>query len=116
MIAIPSKSQKSASLLVDALRIISWTTWKAENKNDPENSEKTALELYDIFKSEWDEHEVHGFDLKQLQKLIKDLGYTEEELLNIRKEYWDKRAYYKRTQSSESRIREFQQQYDEPGF
>lgn len=119
MISIPTKSQKSASVLVDALRIIAWTAYKSEQNNKPkseESKDKTPYEIYQDFIPEWLEHEVHKMDLPKLQKFIKDLGYSENELQQIRSEYYEKKSAYKSSESSESKIRELRRQYDEPGF
>ena len=84
MINIPSKSDKQASQLRDALRILAWQTYKSENK-------VSGLEGYEAFSAEWTAHEIQKLDLKGLQKFIRELGYTDTEMLQVRAEYYRKR-------------------------
>lgn len=68
----------------DALRIMAWQVYKSENK-------VRGLEGYEQFLEEWKEHEVHNMDLTKLNKLISGLGYSMNELANIRNEYYSRR-------------------------
>lgn len=89
-IHIPSKSDKLRSQLVDSLRILSWKQYKIDNKD----SELKGLDLYELFNNEWKEHEIHKMNMTQLKKFIKELEYTDEELMNIRSEYYQARKDY----------------------
>ena len=81
MICIPSKSDKEASQLRDCLRILAWQQYKIENQ-------VKGLEAYEEFANEWKNHEVQKMNLKALEKLIKELGYSINEITNIRSEYY----------------------------
>jgi hypothetical protein len=83
-ISIPSKENKQASQLRDALRIIAWTQFKVEYTGDLK-----GLKLYqDVFEPEWLKHEVHSKNFQELMELIKSLGYTPSEVLNLRNKYY----------------------------
>ena len=88
MIRIPSKSQKEKSQLLDALRILAWTSYKSDNKE----SKLKGLELYKVFEEEWLEHEIHALELPELKKFIQEeLGYSERELNQIRERHYQNR-------------------------
>ena len=88
MIRIPSKSQKEKSQLLDALRILAWTSFKSDNKE----SKLKGLDLYKVFEEEWLKHEIHGYELDELKAFIKDdLGYSERELNQIRERHYQNR-------------------------
>jgi len=100
-IFIPSKSQKTTSTLVDCFRVLAWQHYKSSYKD----SELKGLELYEEFKEGWLEHEIHKMDLKSIQKFIKEMGYTEEELLEIRSDYYEQKANYQpKGESTESKV------------
>jgi hypothetical protein len=83
-ISIPTKENKQASQLRDALRVIAWQQFKVEYSGDLK-----GLELYqDVFQPEWNKHEVHSMNFQQLMEYIKSLGYTVSEVLNIRNKYY----------------------------
>lgn len=83
-INIPSKSDKQASQLRDGLRVLAWNQYKLDNQ-------VKGLEAYEEFDSEWKAHEIQNMSLKEIQKLIKDLGYSDNEILLIRSEYYRNR-------------------------
>lgn len=83
-INIPSKSDKQASQLRDGLRILAWNQYKIDNQ-------VKGLEAYEEFSDEWKTHEIQQLSLKEIQKLIKDLGYSDNEILVIRSEYYRNR-------------------------
>jgi hypothetical protein len=87
MITIPSKADKQRSTLVDSLRIMSWAQYKSHHKLTGQD----AFNGYSEFSNEWEKHEIHSYDLKKVQKFVKDLGYTEEELLQSRSEYYQRK-------------------------
>ncbi|MCT7971162.1 hypothetical protein NG797_03715 [Laspinema sp. D5] len=87
MIVIPSKSDTLRSTLVDSTRIMAWTLYKSQNKLTGSD----AFEGYKTFEEQWKEHEIHSMDLKKVQKYIKDLGYTEQELLQQRSQYYERK-------------------------
>ncbi|MFB2970372.1 hypothetical protein ACE1CD_15470 [Aerosakkonema sp. BLCC-F183] len=83
-ISIPTKENKQASQLRDALRVIAWQQFKIEYEGDIK-----GLKLYqEVFEPEWNQHEVHQMNLQQLMEMIKSLGYTVSEVLNIRNKYY----------------------------
>ena len=84
-INIPSKKVKQESQIRDGLRILAWQAYKAENQD------VRGLEGYEQFLVEWNEHEVHKMDLPKLTKLIAELGYSLNEITNIRNEYYSAR-------------------------
>jgi len=104
-IFIPSKTEKQISTAVDCLRVMAWQHYKATNKDlKVDGKPVKGLELYAMFKTEWLEHEIHQMDLTQLGNFIKSLGYTGEELLQIRSDYYEQKSNYQnyQNQSSES--------------
>ena len=83
-INIPSKENKQASQLRDALRVIAWQQFKIEYEG-----ETKGLKLYkEVFEPEWIQHEIHTMNFQQLMELIKSLGYSVSEVLNIRNKYY----------------------------
>lgn len=82
-ISIPNRNDKLASQIRDAIRILAWQEYKADNK-----SELKGLDLYEVFKEEWESHKIHKMNLNQLQKFIADFGYTQADLVHIRGEYY----------------------------
>lgn len=84
MISIPSKEDKATSQLRDSLRILAWQQYKIENT-------VSGLEAYQKFADEWSKHEIQKYNMKELSKLIDKLGYTHEELMDIRSEYYQNR-------------------------
>ena len=102
-IFIPSKTEKHISTFTDCLRVMAWQHYKTTNKDlKIEGKQVKGLELYEIFKTEWLEHEIHQMDLTQLGNLIKSLGYTGEELLQIRSDYYDQQSNYQNYQNKSS--------------
>ena len=97
-IVIPSKSEKQASQLRDAIRILAWAEFKASNESDLK-----GLDLYDLFKKEWLEHEIHSMNLSQIVAFAKDLDYSPTELMNLRAQYYaNKKSYSNSSDSSSS--------------
>lgn len=83
-INIPTKENKQASQLRDALRVIAWQQFKIEYEG-----EIKGLKLYqEVFEPEWNQHEIHQMNFQQLMEMIKSLGYTVSEVLNIRNKYY----------------------------
>ncbi len=95
MIAIPSKSEKECSLLVDGLRILAWQDYKAKYKPAEGEEPLKGLKLYEVFSAEWDSYEVHQMDLLKVQKLVKSLGYSEAEIKEIRQDYYSRKSNYR---------------------
>lgn len=87
MISIPSKSDKQKSIIVDSIRILAWEQFKIDNN-------VSGKEHYPTFKEEWDKHEIHSFDFNQLTNFVTELGYTTEELLDKRSQYYQRRNNY----------------------
>lgn len=83
-ISIPTKENKQASQLRDALRIIAWQQFKVDY-----SGKLKGLELYkDVFEPEWLKHEVQNMNFQQLMEYITSLGYTVSEVLNLRNKYY----------------------------
>lgn len=83
-ISIPNKENKQASQLRDALRVLAWQQFKIEYQG-----ETKGLKLYkEVFQPEWDQHEIHQMNLQQLMEMIKELGYSVSEVLNVRNKYY----------------------------
>jgi hypothetical protein len=98
MIAIPSKSGRAASQLRDALRILSWTNYKSDQKEFVGKGKEypTNFELYQTFDAEWEKHTVHEMELAELSKFIQEeLEYTLPELNIIRSEYYEGRKQFR---------------------
>ena len=105
MIAIPSKSGRAASQLRDALRILSWTNYKSDQKEFVGKGKEfpSNFELYQAFDDEWKTHTVHEMELAELSKFIfEELEYTLEELNKIRSEYYEGRKQYRGNNSGNS--------------
>lgn len=83
-ISIPTKENKQASQLRDALRIIAWQQFKVDY-----SGKLKGLKLYqDVFEPEWLKHEVQNMNFQQLMEYITSLGYTVSEVLNLRNKYY----------------------------
>lgn len=87
-INIPTKSEKRASELRDGVRLLAWESYKIENSLKGQK----AFDGYECFNDEWKEHEIHGFNLVAVEKFIKSLGYTPEEVLALRSEVYERKA------------------------
>lgn len=88
---IPSKSEKRASELRDAVRLLAWDAYKIENSLKGED----AFNGYESFNDEWKLHEIHEWNLVQIEKFIKNLGYTADELMNMRQETYERKSAFK---------------------
>ncbi|MCT7965044.1 hypothetical protein NG799_01695 [Laspinema sp. D1] len=97
MICIPSKADKVRSTLVDSIRLLAWTMYKSQHKLQGQQ----AFAGYPAFETEWLAHEIHKMDLKGVQKFIKSLGYSEEELLEDRSKYYERKRGYNNSQTSQ---------------
>ncbi|MBD2499868.1 hypothetical protein [Anabaena azotica] len=84
-IRIVSKSDKKLSQLKDAIRILAWEQYKIDNKK------AKGLEGYELFNEEWKDHEIHNMDQNEFNNFIKDLGYTEADLVAERSRYYQNR-------------------------
>lgn len=114
MIAIPTKSEKECSLLVDGLRILAWQAYKAEYKPAEGQKKLEGLKLYEVFSKEWENHEIHKMDLPKVQKLIKSLGYSEDEIKEIRQDYYSRKSSY--NNGNGSQYTESNSSTDQPAF
>ncbi|MCU0547264.1 MAG: hypothetical protein MUE44_34755 [Oscillatoriaceae cyanobacterium Prado104] len=97
-LTIPTKDAKRQSLLVDGLRILAFQSWKIEEGRVLEDSLKSQGaysyldEVYSVFLAEFKKLEIHQFTFAELSKYItEDLGYTLNDILQIRSEYYNKR-------------------------
>lgn len=92
-IHILTKSEKEASNLRDAIRIMAWSQFKADNDTDLK-----GLDLYEVFKKDWETYEIQKMDLPAIRTFVSKLGYTADELMQIRTEYYaNKKEYNNRT-------------------
>lgn len=94
-ISIPNRNDKLANQIRDAIRILAWQEFKTDN-----TSELKGLELYEVFKEEWESHEIHKMNLNQLQKFIADFGYTQSDLVSIRREYYQNKQSFNNNNNS----------------
>ena len=97
-INIPTKSEKRASELRDAVRLLAWDSYKLENSLKGE----AAFKGYEPFNEEWKEHEVQSMDLAAIEKFITSLGYTSAEVMTARNETYLKKAQMNATRSTSS--------------
>ncbi|MEG4838347.1 hypothetical protein [Microcoleus sp. B9-D4] len=95
-INILTKSEKEASNLRDAIRILAWSQFKSENDTDLK-----GLDLYELFKVEWLEYKIHTMLLPEIHKFVSHLGYTPNELLQIRSEYYANKKEYNSNRTDE---------------
>lgn len=87
-IKIPSKTEKQRLTLLDGLRILAWTSYKTENQ-------VSGLEGYETFSKEWADSDYVQMDLQKLLENVVSLGYTEQEVLEIRSDYYERRRKVK---------------------
>lgn len=90
-INIPSKTGKKRSLLLDALRILAWEDWRSVNKEDIK-AKKLAYSGYEIFEAEWKADDIQAMTYIELLDFIKGLDFSEGELVNMRANYYAKKA------------------------
>jgi hypothetical protein len=113
-ILIQTKAQKTTSTLVDCFRILAWQHYKSTNKGlKVEGKEISGLELYENFKPQWLKHEIHKMDLAKVRKFIEEMGYTEDELMEIRSDYYEQKSNYQAKESTESKVNQLKQKYQE---
>jgi len=85
---IPSFSEKRASQLRDAIRIIAWDAYKNENKVKGKDE---AYKAYIAFNAEWKDHEIHDLDYDGVVNFAQALGYEIKDLLAARSEHYVRR-------------------------
>jgi hypothetical protein len=85
---IPSYTEKRASQLRDAIRIIAWDNYKSENQV---KGKEAAFKAYESFKAEWTAHEIHELDYDGVVDFAQDLGYEIKDLLGVRTEHYLRR-------------------------
>jgi len=90
MIKFLSKSEKFATRLRDGLRVIAWEQFKLDNQLSGDK----AFDGYEGFKQEWNDHEVHSMSYAELVDFIDQLEYTEEEILNMRSAYYERKSRF----------------------
>lgn len=96
-ISIPNRNVKLESQIKDGLRILAWQEYKNQNE-----TELKGLELYEIFKEEWNAHEIQKMNLVKLQKYIADLGYSQSDIAQIRGNYYRNRNQNNQSFNDES--------------
>ncbi|MCC3459803.1 MAG: hypothetical protein EAZ73_09150 [Oscillatoriales cyanobacterium] len=87
-INIPSFTEKRASQLRDAVRIIAWDAYKQENKV---KGKDVAYKAYEAFDIEWKAHPIHKLDYEGVVEFAQDLGYEIKDLLAVRTEHYVRR-------------------------
>ncbi|MEO9124765.1 MAG: hypothetical protein ABI262_08780 [Microcoleus sp.] len=85
---IPSFTEKRASQLRDAVRILAWDNYKRENKIKGKDE---AYKAYELFTAEWKVHEIHDLDYDGVVEFALDLGYEIKDLLAVRTEHYMRR-------------------------
>lgn len=99
-INIPSKSDKRASELRDAVRLLAWDAYKLEN-NLKGNA---AFEAYETFNDEWKKHEIQLMNLAAIEKFIVNLGYTSDEVMTMRSETYTRKAQMNANQAQSTDV------------
>lgn len=94
-----NKSDKVGSQLRDGLRVIQWTQFKSEYKDYVGEGKQfpTNFELYAVFDEIWKSHEIQAMNLGEIKDFIKSLGYSEVDINQARKEYYESRRGYTAT-------------------
>lgn len=94
-----NKSDKVGSQLRDGLRVIQWTQFKSEYKDYVGEAKQfpTNFELYAVFDEIWKSHEIQAMNLGEIKDFIKGLGYSEVDINQARKEYYESRRGYTAT-------------------
>ncbi|NQE38144.1 hypothetical protein [Microcoleus asticus] len=87
-IVFPSKTGKKRSVLIDAFRILAWEEYRATNKEEYKDLEFRG---YEVFEVEWKAHEIHDMTYVEIVALAKSLEFAENELLNLRSNYYAKK-------------------------
>ena len=88
-IKFPSRVEQDTSRLRDCFRIMAWKEYKRDYQGD-----LSGLDLYQLFKADWDKHEIQGWDYQKLVEFTNELGYTPGELLKARNAYYEARNGY----------------------
>ena len=90
---LPTKSQKALTQLRDGLRVMFWTQFKSQYKElvDEGKQYPTNYELYAVFDEQWKQHSVQSMDLVAIRSFIKSLEYSEVDVNQVRKEYYEAR-------------------------
>ena len=86
---IPSRTGKKLSVLVDAFRILAWESFRSEYK---EELKDLAYGGYGVFDELWKQHEIHNFSYEEVIAYAKGLEFTEAQLVNLRNNYYAKKA------------------------
>jgi hypothetical protein len=91
-ITISSLEQKKNSQLIDALRILAWSEFKTKYKDAVENY-KSVLDFYkDEFGPRWKASPLVSMNLNETLAYIKSLGYTPEDLMEMRSKHYQDKA------------------------
>jgi len=88
-ISIPTKTGKKCSILIDGLRILAWENFRSEYKEQLKDLEYGGYQLFDNL---WKEHEIHSFSYSEVVAYAKTLEFNEAELINLRNNYYAKKA------------------------
>lgn len=85
---IPSFSEKRASQLRDAVRILAWDNYKREHQIKGKDN---GYKAYEVFTVEWKKHEIHDLDYDGVVEFAQDLGYEIKDLLAVRSDHYVRR-------------------------
>jgi len=85
---IPSFTEKRASQLRDAVRVIAWDSYKSEHQI---KGKEASFKAYKVFQVEWKAHEIHDLDYDGVVEFAQDLGYEIKDLLAVRTEHYVRR-------------------------
>ncbi|MEG4248731.1 hypothetical protein [Microcoleus sp. Pol10D4] len=96
-ITFPSKTGKKRSILLDAFRILAWEEYRATNKESLKESQYGG---YEVFEAEWKSHDIHGMSYVELLGFAKSLEFAENDLLNLRSNYYAKKGNFSRSSKS----------------
>ena len=88
---LQTKSEKVLTQLRDSLRVMYWKAFKADNKELVGDGKAFPdyLQLYSAFDELWKNHEIHAMNLGEIREFIRSLEYSEVDLAQIRKEYYE---------------------------
>jgi hypothetical protein len=76
--------EKERQTLIDALRILSWNQYKIDNPQYP----KGLAGYNESFGDEWKNEPIQNKDLNEIKEFVVKLGYTIDELIEIRKQHY----------------------------
>jgi len=79
---VENPDEKLRKKLLNGLRILAFGEYKKHNYK----SGLSGNQMYQEFAKEWFAHEIHSYSLPQLNELVKSMGYTVKEIIEIIRE------------------------------